>query len=94
MSFDTPEVENYETIKLIHAGIVDFSKKYLKFFGDKPYLLNISGYDAYLPFRMIKKDLRFIKNQFANLCMSRNILSDTENQKIESLSDLIKQVRM
>ena len=94
MSFDTPEVENYESIKLIQKGILDFCDKYIGFYGDKPYLLNISGYDAYLPFRMMKKNLKFIKNHFGNLCMSRSVLSDTEHQKIETLLELLEQVNL
>ena len=94
MIFDTPEVENYDAIKNIHKGIIDFAEKYIEFFADKDYLLNISGYDAYLPFRMIKKNLKLIKEQFGSLCMSRGVLSDTEHQKIETLLELIKQVNL
>lgn len=94
MHFDTPEVENYETIRLIHKGILDFAKIYLKHFGDKLYLLNISGYDAYLPFRMIKKNLKFIKTVFNDFCMSRGVLSDAKRQHIETLLDLIIQAKM
>ncbi len=94
MCFDTPEIENYDAIRNIHKGIIDFADKYIKIFGDKDYLLNISGYDAYLPFRMIKKDLKFIKGQFGSLCMSRGVLSDTEHQKIETLLELIEQVNL
>lgn len=94
MEFDTPEVENYDTIREIHRGVLGFAEKYIRFYGDKRYLLNISGYDAYLPFRMIKKDVRFIREQFGDLCMSRLVLSDTEHQRIETLSDLMKQVNL
>lgn len=94
MAFDTPEVENYESIRKIHEGILAFADKYIKTFGDKKYLLNISGYDAYLPFRMIKKNIKLIKEQFGDLCMSRGVLSDTEHQKIETLLDLINQVNL
>ncbi len=94
MAFDTPEIENYESIESIQNGILDFADKYLHFFADTDYLLNISGYDAYLPFRMIKKDLKFFKEQFGDFCMSRSVLSDTEHQKIETLQELINQVNL
>lgn len=94
MVFDTPEVENYDFIRKIHKGILDFADKYLEFFADKDYLLRISGYDAYQPFKMIKKNVKFIKEQFGSLCMSRGVLSDTEHQKIETMLELIKQVNL
>ena len=92
VNYDTPECENFETIRTIHKGILDFAKQYLSTFGDRQYLLNISGYDAYLPFRHITNNIPYIKDVFATLSMSRGVLSDTENQRIETLDELFNQV--
>jgi hypothetical protein len=60
-------------------------------FSNYDYLINISGYDAYQPFRMIIKDLRFIRNYFGDLRFSRGVMADTENQTFETLNDIMDQ---
>ncbi|WP_168123908.1 HAD-IA family hydrolase [Paenibacillus sp. HB172176] len=88
--FDVPEVENYEYIKEVHQGIFDFVKKYNETFKDFKYLSNISGYDAYIPFRFLIKDLKFIKKYFGQLRYSRGVLADSENQTFETLNDILE----
>lgn len=41
--------ENQEGIREIQRGILDFAGQYLEHFGDMPWLLRISGRDAYAP---------------------------------------------
>lgn len=89
--FDVPEVENYKIIEQIHNGIFDFVKLYKKMFSNYEYLFNISGYDAYIPFRMIIKDLRFIRRYFGNLSFCRGVIADSENQSFETLHDIMDQ---
>lgn len=89
--FDVPEVENYKIIEQIHHGIFDFIKLYKKLFSNYEYLFNISGYDAYQPFRMIIKDLRFIRKYFGDLRFSRGVIADTENQTFETLNGIMDQ---
>ncbi|CAH2715317.1 hypothetical protein BACCIP111895_02501 [Neobacillus rhizosphaerae] len=89
--FDVPEVENYKIIEQIHHGIFDFVKLYKKMFSNYEYLFNISGYDAYQPFRMIIKDLRFIRKYFGDLRFSRGVIADTENQTFETLNGIMDQ---
>jgi HAD superfamily hydrolase (TIGR01549 family) len=89
--FDVPEAENYKIIEQIHNGIFDFVKLYKKTFSNYEYLFNISGYDAYLPFRMIIRDLRFIRKYFGDLSFCRGVIADTENQSFETLNDLMDQ---
>jgi HAD superfamily hydrolase (TIGR01549 family) len=89
--FDVPEAENYKIIEQIHNGIFDFVKLYKKTFSDYEYLFNISGYDAYQPFRMIIRDLRFIRKYFGDLSFCRGVIADTENQSFETLNDLMDQ---
>lgn len=48
--FGTPEQGNTETVRQIHAGALDFADDYAKRFADYPYMLDISGSDAYAPF--------------------------------------------
>lgn len=48
--FQNPDVENYSATREIQQGIIDFAKLYIKHFGHLPYMMNISGQDAYTPF--------------------------------------------
>lgn len=92
--FDVPEVENYRIIEQIHQGIFDFVKLYKGIFSNYEYLFNISGYDAYLPFRMIIKDLRFIRTYFGDVRFSRGVIANTENQSFETLKDIMDQANL
>ncbi|MFP5111425.1 HAD family hydrolase [Bacillaceae bacterium C204] len=87
--FDVPEVENYKIYEQIHSGIFDFVKLYNKMFSNFEYLFNISGYDAYQPFRMIIRDLRFIREYFGDIVFSRGVIADTENQSFETLGEIM-----
>jgi len=87
--FDVPEVENYEVFKQIHSGIMEFVKSYCKTFRHDAYMFNISGHDAYMPFRMIIRDLKFIKTHFSNLSFARGVCGDAKHQKLESLGKMI-----
>ncbi len=54
--FAEDESGNTETVRLIHKGAVDFCEDYLKHFAKYPYMLNISGSDAYAPFLAAVRD--------------------------------------
>ncbi len=90
--YDIPEVENYWITEQIHEGILAFVKEYTKRFGSEPLMMNIPGYDAYLPYRMIIRDLTFIKKYFSKVSYARGVSGDSKKQKIESLGGILKQV--
>lgn len=90
--FDIPEVENYKTIDQIHEGIFDFAKIFKSKFENYSYLFNVSGYDAYWPFRMIIRDLRFIREHFGEIRYSRGVYGDSENQSYESLNQIMDEL--
>lgn len=48
--FGGNEKDNAQTVSLIHAGAMDFISDYTARFADYPYMLDISGSDAYAPF--------------------------------------------
>lgn len=87
--FDLPEIENYELITEIHEGIFDFAKNYKELFGNYEYMFNISGHDAYMPFAMIVKNLKFIKEYLGKMTYSRTVGSNKEEQKIETLKEIL-----
>ena len=71
-------------------NILDFAQKYYSTFKNYPYLFNISGYDAYLPFRMIIRELSFFKKYFGSFSYSRGVGMDAENQRNETLAQIMK----
>lgn len=92
--FDIPEVENYSIIKDIHKGIYDFAKRYRDIFKNYNYMYNISGYDAYIPFRHIIKDLDFIKEYFLDFKFARGIGGDKKIQNIESVGLIMDKCKL
>lgn len=54
--FSENEEGNIEAVRQIHSGAMDFCEDYLKSFADYPYMLNISGSDAYAPFLAAARD--------------------------------------
>lgn len=92
MEFDISEAENYERIKEIHSGIMDFAEDYYTRTKQSCYLRNISGSDAYSAFCMIIKDLKFVKNYFRDFSFARDISGNISKQKIEKISEIINSV--
>ena len=90
--FDIPEVENYKITQEIHNGIVDFCDLYANTFKHDPWMLNISGHDAYCPFRFIIKDLTFYEKYFSNVSVARGIGGDQKKQKIVSTDAILTRV--
>ena len=92
--FDVPEVENYKMTKLIQSGILDFAKSYLKFSEGNEYLRNISGFDAYMPFRYAIRDPRLVKNLFSNASFSRGVGVSLNSQSQETVGDILNAVKL
>ena len=88
--FDIPEVENYSIIREMHQGVVEFVKDYIRCFGDYKIMMNISGYDAYCPFRKIYRNLSYYKNFFSEFVFTTSVFSDQETQVIETLGEFFK----
>ena len=90
--FDTPEIENYCRIDEIQKGIIDFCELYSNTFSGDPHLMNISGYDAYCPFRFIIRDLTFIKKYLGDFIFARNVHGGKVfEQQFETVNELLKQ---
>lgn len=88
--FDIAEVENYRIIKYIHEGIIDFCKIYQKIANKNNYLFNISGYDAYIPYRFAIKNLRNIKNIFSNFTFARTVGGNERIYRCETIAEILK----
>lgn len=48
--------DNAQTVSLIHKGALDFVEDYMTHYGNIPYMLDISGSDAYAPFLTAIRD--------------------------------------
>lgn len=64
--YSMPVPEAYERIKNIHQGILDFSRYYCCHLGHLSYFQNISGHDAYMPFKHILNNYEYFEKNFAD----------------------------
>ena len=62
--YSIPYVEGYEEIRDIQKGIREFCQIYKDLSDKYPCLKNVSGYDAYLPFRVALRDFNYLKLNF------------------------------
>ena len=84
LKFDRDELENYEIIKQINRGTEDFINLYINKFKHDSFLLNISAYDAYLPFNELKNSSGKLKNILSKLIISRGQFYDADNLSNET----------
>ena len=80
--FSENEDENRETVRLIHRGALDFCNDYIKAFAEYPYMLNISGNDAYAPFLSAIED----KNRYFGAALKGRVFNfgvGTEGKTLE-----------
>lgn len=84
LKFFPEEKDDYQTINDIHRGITDFIADYQEHFSSFPYLMNISGSDAYAPFyTAIQNDGKYLKNVLGNCCFNPNI--NGKQKKVKQL---------
>lgn len=84
LKFDREESQNYETIHKINCGIGDFVDNYIRTFSNDSFILNISPYDAYLPFNELKNSSDRLEFILSELVISRGKLLDEENVSDET----------
>ena len=84
LKFDRAELQNYEIIKQVNRGSEDFINFYIDKFKHDAFLLNISPYDAYLPFNELKNSSNRLKNILSQLIISRGKFYDAENLSNET----------
>ena len=92
--FDVAEVSNYKINTEIHRGILDFCSRYIETAKRMPSLMHIEGYDVYLPFRMLIRNLKFMKKMFGGYTISLEIANYARTQTQETLGDAMKQRKL
>ena len=88
--YDIPEVENYERDRQIHQGTLDFVKDYTGTFRDFPYMLDISGHDAYMPFQYFSRNLLWIKKYFGDYIFGRDLFATQDKAVMESVKEVME----
>lgn len=92
--FDIVEIENYKIIEEIQKGILEFVYYYKNKFSKDIYMFNVSGYDAYCPFRIIIRNIKWIKVYLKNFVYARGLSGDVQKQHIETINDLMQQAKI
>lgn len=88
--YDIPEVENYKKNQEIHQGALDFVKEYQQHFRNFPYMLDISGHDAYMPFQYFSRNLLWLKKYFSGYIFGRDLFATQEKAVMESVEEVMK----
>lgn len=91
-SFDPPEVEDYEKKSEILKGIEDFCDIYYQTFHKDAVAMEISGHDAYMPYRLLIENPEFIRRNFGDLCLERTAFVDLSSQHAETLREIMDHV--
>lgn len=93
-NFDIPEVENYERNREIHNGILDFVKEYSEHFKEYPYMCNISGNDAYMPFRKYVSDLSWVREYFSDYVFGRDLFATQDEPVMETVKEVMQKAKL
>ena len=88
--YDIPEAENYRHNSEIHRGALDFVREYQARFREYPYMLDISGHDAYMPFQYFSRNLSWLRRYFGGYIFGRDLFATQEKAVMESVSDVMK----
>lgn len=88
--YDIPEVENYAHDQELHQGTLDFVREYKKRFQDFPYMLDVSGHDAYMPFQYFSRNLLWLKKYFGDHIFGRDLFATQEKAVMESVEQVMK----
>lgn len=88
--YDIPETENYEHNREIHRGTLDFVRTYKERFRDFPYMLDISGHDAYMPFQYFSRNLLWLETYFGGYIFGRDLFATQEKAVMESVEEVMR----
>ena len=85
--FDLPEVEGYGMIREMQRGILTFAEDYTRAFAKYPWMLRISGEDAYHVCRFIISRPEYFRNLFGKYPVNRAV--GTSSHEMETLAELM-----
>ncbi len=88
--YDIPEVENYARDGQIHEGALDFVRDYTEIFRDFPYMMDISGHDAYMPFQYFSRNLLWMRQYFGDYIFGRDLFATQDKAVMESVREVME----
>ena len=91
--FGFAEVENYDLCREITNGIKDFCRIYIEWYGEYDFMFNISGYDAYIPFRGMKRNYDVPISAVGEYKFQQGVGIDLSKQTVKTLEELIEEKR-
>lgn len=71
--FAPPEMENYEAYNMITQGIMEFCDEYVSTYKDFPFMLQISGYDAWIALRQLLRNKKKVSDIMEGLVYVQGI---------------------
>ncbi len=84
MEFAPPEIDNYRGYKEIEKGIMDFCEQYYHAFSKYSYLMNVNGYDTFIPIRLLLNNRKATFSIIGNLSYNTGV----DPTKRENLSNV------
>lgn len=79
--FGKPETANHKVVLDIQQGILDFIQRYQNHFKKYPYLFDISGSDAYMPFQLAASYPQYFNQIFDQCTFQLNLGDDNRPLK-------------
>lgn len=86
VAYDIPQVEDYDTLKQIEQGIIDFCRAYWKVSQNCSVLRNISPSDAMAPIALVMSSKEYIIKNLGHLHMAAGIGKDKEGEGASTIS--------
>lgn len=93
IEFEHPEIENYDTTRQIHEGIMDFVQDYKSYYGTMDVFWRIPGMDAYLPIRYVmeKRFDSVVKKTFKNYVYNKYVGGLEGRRDMMTFSEMCKE---
>jgi len=66
----------------------------MKIFEKYPFMFNISGYDAYMPFRMFVSDLSWLREYFSGYVFGRDLFATQEKAVMETVKEVMDKAKV
>ena len=80
--FIVPEIENHNVVNEMSDGILEFCDKYIALCNKFPGLLQISGYDSFIPIRSLLNHKNYVKLAVPNLKTNMKLSNSNDDKRV------------
>lgn len=80
--FVVPEIGNHDIINEMTKGILEFCEKYIALSNELPALMNISGYDSFIPIRALLDNKNYVKLSMQKLCTNMKMSKRNDDKRV------------